>query len=62
VNAKYDTYIRNRVVAQTLAFSYLLVAWHHRPGRAWGIVMGAIMALVVLASIGGTLALQPPAR
>jgi hypothetical protein len=39
------------VVAQTLAFSYLLVAWHHRPGRARGIVMGAIMVLVVLASI-----------
>ncbi len=48
------------VVAQTLAFSYLLVAWHHRPGRAWGIVMGAIMVLVVLAGIGGTLAAQLP--
>lgn len=49
-------------VAQTLAFSYLLVAWHRRPRRAWGIVMGAIMLLVVLAGIGGTLAPQPPAR
>jgi hypothetical protein len=49
-------------VVQTLAFSYLLVAWHHRPGRAWGIAMGTIMVLVVLAAIGGTLAAQPPSR
>jgi hypothetical protein len=34
-----------------VAFSYLLVARHQRPGRAWGIVMGAIMN-VAMAALG----------
>ncbi len=50
------------VVAQTLAFSYLLVAWHRHPRRAWGIVMGILTALVLLLSIAGATLPQPAAR
>lgn len=38
---------------QTLAFCVLVTAWHRHPHRAWGIVMGGMTALVVLASLAG---------
>ena len=47
------------VVAQTCAFSYLLVAWYHHPRRAWGIVMGVGVALILFMSIAGALAPRP---
>jgi hypothetical protein len=50
------------VVAQTLAFSYLLVAWYQHPRRAWGIVMGILVAVVFLMSIAGAVIPQPAAQ
>jgi hypothetical protein len=50
------------VVAQTLAFSYLLVAWYQRPRRAWGAVIGVLAVLAILLSIAGAVAPQPAAR
>jgi hypothetical protein len=44
------------VVAQTLLFSWLLVAWYRRPSRAWAIVLYGLSALVVLMSVAGALA------
>ncbi len=44
------------VLAQTAAFSYLVVAWHRKPRRAWGYVMGIAMVLIVLMSVAGALA------
>lgn len=49
------------VVAQTLAFSVLVVAWHRRPHPAWGIVMGILSFLVILVSIAGVLLPRPAA-
>jgi hypothetical protein len=46
-------------VVQTLAFSVLLVLWHRKPHRAWGIVMGTACALVVLMSLAGALMPRP---
>ena len=45
----------SEVVGQSLAFSILLVAWHRRPHKAWGVVLYALTALVVLMSIAGVL-------
>ena len=45
-------------VVQTLAFSWLLVAWYRKPHRAWGLVMYSLTALVALFSIAG--AVVPP--
>ena len=39
--------------------SVLMVRWHHKPSRTWGIVMGVLTALVVLMSIAGALLPQP---
>jgi len=50
------------VVAQTLAFSYVLVAWHRRPHRAWAAVMGTLMVLLIFMSLAAAFAPQPPAR
>lgn len=47
------------VVVQTLALSVLLVVWHRRPHRAWGIVMGVLVALVVLMSLAGAFLARP---
>jgi hypothetical protein len=47
-------------VSQTLAFSWLLVAWHRRPHRAWGIVLYGLAALVILMSVAGALVPRPP--
>ena len=47
------------VVLQTLAFSALLVAWHRKPHRAWGIVMGLLLGLVLLMSFAGVLLPRP---
>jgi hypothetical protein len=41
------------VIIQPALFSMLLVAWHHRPHRAWGIVLGILTALTVLMSLAG---------
>ncbi len=46
----------SEVVGQSLAFSLLLVAWYHRPHRAWGIVLYTLSVLVVLMSLAGALA------
>lgn len=47
------------VIVQTLALSVLLVVWHRRPHRAWGIVMGVLVALVVLMSLAGAFLARP---
>lgn len=44
---------------QTLAFSWLLVAWYVRPHRALGPVMYGLSALVVVFSILGALVPRP---
>jgi len=49
------------VVLQTLAFSLLLVGWHRRPHRAWGLVVGTLAVLVVLMSVAGVLLPRPDA-
>jgi hypothetical protein len=46
-------------VLQTLVFSFLLVLWHRKPSRAWGIVMGILCALVILMSLAGVLLPRP---
>ena len=45
----------SEVVGQSLAFSILLVAWHRRPHKAWGIVLYSLTILVILMSIAGAL-------
>jgi hypothetical protein len=47
------------VVLQTLAMCVLVVMWHRKPSRTWGIVMGTLAALVVLMSIAGAVLPQP---
>jgi hypothetical protein len=47
------------VMLQTLAMSVLMVLWHRKPSRAWGIVMAILTGLVVLMSIAGALLPQP---
>jgi hypothetical protein len=47
------------VMLQTLALSVLLVLWHQRPRRAWNIVMGILIAIVILTSLAGVF-LEPP--
>ena len=47
------------VVAQTLAFSWLLVAWYQRPHRAWGVVLYGLAVLVVLLSVAGAVLPRP---
>jgi len=47
------------VVAQTLAFSWLLVAWYERPHRAWGIVLYGLTAVVILMSVAGAVLPRP---
>jgi len=49
------------VVAQSLAFSLLLVAWYRRPHRAWGIVLYGLTVVFVLMSIVGTFVPRPGA-
>lgn len=50
------------VVAQTLAFSWLLVAWYQRPHRAWGIVLYGLAGVVVLMSVAGAVLPRPESR
>jgi hypothetical protein len=47
------------VVLQTLVMSVLVVRWHRKPTRAWGMVMGVLAALVVLMSVAGAFAPRP---
>ena len=47
------------VVAQTLAFSWLLVAWYKRPHRAWGIVLYGLTVVVILMSLAGAFLPRP---
>jgi len=49
----------SEVVGQSLVFSVLLVAWHRRPHRAWGVVLYSLTALVVLMSLAGALVPRP---
>jgi len=44
------------VLPQTLAFSFLVVAWNRRPSRAWTIVMVGLTVIVGLMSVLGYLA------
>jgi len=47
------------VVLQTLAMSVLVVIWNRRPTRAWTVVMGVLVALVVLMSVAGAVLPRP---
>jgi hypothetical protein len=38
------------------------VAWYQHPRRAWGIVMGILVAVVFLMSIAGAVVPQPAAQ
>jgi len=49
------------VVVQTLALAALLVRWYHAPRRAWTIVMGVAVGLVLLMSLAGLLVERPEA-
>ncbi len=49
------------VVAQSLAFSLLLVAWYRRPHRAWGIVLYSLAVVAVLMSVAGAFVPRPEA-
>jgi hypothetical protein len=42
-------------VLQTLFTSLILVAWHRKPRKAWGIVMYSLWALTVLMSLAGAI-------
>jgi hypothetical protein len=44
------------VLPQTLAFSFLVVAWNRQPSRAWTIVMIGLAVIVGLMSVMGYLA------
>lgn len=48
-------------VVQTLAFSWLLVTWHQKPHRAWGIVLYGLTGLVILMSVAGVVLPRPEA-
>jgi hypothetical protein len=48
----------SEVVGQSLASSFLLVAWYRRPARAWGAVLYSLTALVMLMSVAGFFAAQ----
>jgi len=47
------------VVAQSLAFSLLLVAWYRHPRPAWGRVLYSLSILAILMSIAGALVPRP---
>lgn len=47
------------VILQTCAFSWLLVAWHRKPHRAWNVTMGLLSGIVILASIAGVVFPRP---
>jgi hypothetical protein len=47
------------VVAQTLAFSWLLCAWYARPHRAWGIVLYGLAAIAILLGVAGAALPRP---
>ena len=49
------------VVLQNLALAALLVAWYHSPRKAWGIVMGVLLVLVVAMCLAGALVPRPEA-
>jgi hypothetical protein len=46
-------------VLQTLFASLVLVAWHRRPGRAWGIAMYSLWTLTILMSLAGAVLPRP---
>jgi hypothetical protein len=46
-------------VVQTLAFSWLLVAWYRKPHRAWGIVLYGVAVLAMLMSVAGAVLPRP---
>ena len=46
-------------VLQTLFASLLLVAWHRRPRKAWGIAMYSLWALTILMSLAGAALSRP---
>jgi len=47
------------VVLQTLVMSVLVVRWHRNPSRAWGVVMGVLVSLVVFMSVAGAVLPRP---
>ena len=47
------------VLLQTLAFSWLLTAWHRKPRWAWSVAMGLLSGVVILASIAGVVFTRP---
>ncbi len=47
------------VILQNVGFAALLTAWYHKPNKAWGIVMGSLMAVGILMSIAGVFAARP---
>jgi hypothetical protein len=47
------------ILLQTLAFSWLLGAWHRHPRRAWALAMSVLTVLVILMSLAGTFLPRP---
>ncbi len=41
------------MIGQSAAFSLVLVGWYRRPHRAWSVVLGGLMVLVILISVAG---------
>lgn len=52
---EYHLFGLPEVVGHAGAFSAVLVGWYRRPYRAWGIALGVLFALTVLASLAGVL-------
>jgi hypothetical protein len=52
---EYHLFGLPEVVGHAGAFSAVLVGWYRRPHRAWGIALGVLFALTVLASLAGVL-------
>lgn len=53
--AAYHLFGLPEVLGQTLVFSLCLTGWYRRPHRAWGLALGTITALALLASTAGLL-------
>jgi hypothetical protein len=49
------------VIVQNFALAALLVAWYRNPRKAWGIVMGVLLALVLAMCVAGALIPRPEA-
>jgi hypothetical protein len=49
------------VIIQNATFAYLLCGWYRGKSKAWGYVLGGLMALGILMSIAGVFAPRPEA-